>query len=382
MVILFWISLFLLSFPYIQYPLLLCIISLFVRRRFVPGDIKPTVSIIIAAHNEEKHVEHKIRDVLGLDYPRERMEVLIGSDGSTDRTVEIALRFESKRVRILAFPEQRGKTAVQNDCVVCSSGEILIFMDAASMCNKEAVRRLVRHFADERVGCVAGSFRFVYRNQMVITESQSIYWRCEQVIKRLEGRLGSMVGMDGPLYGIRRQAYSHLPHDIMSDFASPLVAVQHGYVTVFEPGAIALEEASSSIADEFRTRRRIALRGFVVLSRFPDLLNPFKSGFLTFQIISHKIMRWAGGFFCMGLLGSTSLLMHRPFYLGVALVMALFCCTAVVGLVLQAKGRRAGLFSIPCYFVLVTLSGLLGFADFLAKKRAVSWSPVREGKRQ
>ena len=375
----FWTCFLLTGYVYFIYPILLTRLARFIGRHYIRNEIVPPVSIIISAFNEEQTIAEKIENTLSLDYPRELVEIIVGSDGSTDRTDEIVRSYADKGVRLLAFPENRGKTMVQNDCVSKASHEIVVFMDAASMCEKCSLKRLVANFADSRVGAVAGRVVFTRKSENLTTESQGVYWKYEQILKQAESTLGSLVGVDGPLYAIRKALYTNLDQDMMSDFISPLLVISNGSSVVYEPGAVTYEEATTSTGDEFNTRRRIVTRGFTGISRYPQLLNPSRKPLLAWQILSHKILRWLVGFYYVGMLVSSMFLTGRRFFL------LAFCgLAAVLGLsfygMRSRSGSGGGWYAIPYYFILVNLAAMFGVIDYLRGRRVISWKPVRQGR--
>lgn len=376
----FWTCFLLTGYVYFIYPVLLTRLARFIGRHYIRNEIIPPVSIIISAYNEEHTIAEKIENTLSLDYPRELVEIIVGSDGSTDRTNEIVRSYADRGVRLLAFPENRGKTMVQNDCVSQASHEIVVFMDAASMCEKCSLKKLVANFADSRVGAVAGRVVFTRENRNLTTESQGVYWKYEQILKQAESSLGSLVGVDGPLYAIRKSLYTPLDQDMMSDFISPLLVIGSGSSVVYEPEAVTYEEATTSTTDEFNTRRRIVTRGFTGISRHPKLLNPAGNPLLAWQILSHKILRWLVGFYYVGMLISSLFLMGRRFYL-----LAFSGLAAVLGISIYGMKSRSSpggrWYAIPYYFILVNLAAMFGVIDYLRGKRVISWKPVRQARK-
>jgi len=372
----FWLCSVLTGYVYFMYPVIITRMSRKLGNDFHKKEILPEVSIVITAYNEELSIAGKIENTLALDYPRERMEVIIGSDGSTDGTNEIVRSFEGEGVKLAAFPHNRGKTMVQNDCVREASHGIIVFMDAASLCEKDSLKKLVSNFADPRIGAVAGRVVFTKSKDNLTTESQGLYWKYEQILKKAESSLGSLVGVDGPLYAIRKELYNTLDEDMMSDFISPLLVIKGGHCVVYEPEAVTYEEATTRPSDELKTRRRIVTRGFTGLSRYPELINPAVRPLLAWQIISHKVLRWLVGFYYIGMLLSSVLLITRWFFLlafgGLALVLGL----SYYGF--HAMDRPRKLFTIPYYFILVNLAAALGSLDYLRGRKVISWKPVRE----
>jgi cellulose synthase/poly-beta-1,6-N-acetylglucosamine synthase-like glycosyltransferase len=378
--IVFWSTFLLCVSTYFLYPIVIRILSGLKPFVSVKGDGKPFVSVIISAYNEERHLGEKIGNTLSLDYPRDRFEIIVASDGSTDGTVEAAKRFSEQGVRVLDFRENRGKTIVQNESVESSRGEILVFTDAASPINREAVANIVRHFADERVGCVAGSLKYVDTHTNLTTESQGLYWKYESGIRKTESRLGRLIGVDGPLYAIRRDAYVPLQGNIISDLISPLLVLASGRKVILEEDAVALEDPTRQPHQEIRTRRRITLRALVGLREHKELLNPFRNPVLAAQLFFHKLLRWFVGplallnaFACVGL-------RNEPLYGPILAGYAVFFLLAGTGYVLDRFGKKGTLFVAPYYFILVNAAATLGIVDFLRRKQAVTWVPVRGGK--
>jgi len=362
---------------YALYPLLLFLLSSLFPRRTRRGEELPTVSVIIAAYNEEKDIGRKIKNTLALEYPEDRREILVGSDGSSDRTGEIARDSEDRGVQVFDFTENRGKTAVQNDLVRHSSGELLIFTDAASFLNQGSLLKLARNFSDQRVGCAAGKMRFVGTDANLTTRSQGLYWRYEVWIRDLESRLGSMIGVDGPLYAVRRDCFVPLDPHIISDLVTPLLVREMGKRVVLEEDAEVDEEPTRKPAQESSTRRRITLRGLVGLFEHRSLLNPFRHPWLTFQLVFHKVIRWCVGPLlllnlaaCIGLAGNSFFQLMLAGHLG-------FYLLGILGWGAAKFGMRSKLLSVPYYFCLVNIAATRGIIDFILRKQAVSWKPVR-----
>ena len=365
---------------YALYPLAIGLIGLIAPVNVRKADIRPFVSIIIPAHNEAVHIEQKIRNTLALDYPEEIVEILVGSDGSTDATAEVLLKDRSNvsNVRVAVYETNRGKTAVQNDLVGMAKGDILVFTDAASFLPSDALIKLVRNFADPRVGCVAGRMEFIGTDRNVTTQSQGLYWRYELSIRKAESKLGSLIGVDGPLYAVRRECYVPLAHHVISDLMTPLLVLGQGKRVTLESEALVDEEPTSKTGQEVRTRRRITLRGLRGLFTHKELLNPLRHPLLATQIFFHKILRWFVGLFVILNLVACLARAEHPFYKWMLVLYGLFFSLALTGWVLRRAGSRASaLFSVPYYFTLVNAAATAGIIDFLMGKQAVTWKPVR-----
>jgi len=376
--ILFWVGAGTCLYVYFGYPLLVYALGMLRSRGPVYERHEPGVSIIISAYNEEKHIREKLENTLALDYPEEKREIIVGSDGSSDATADIARQFADRGVEVLDFETNRGKTAVQNDCVRKATGEVLVFMDAASMCNVEALRKIVRHFGDPEIGCVAGRIEFVDRVGNLIGASQGVYWKYEQALKRMESRIGALVGVDGPLYAVRRDAYVELADDMVSDLVTPLLIREQGLSVVLEPDAVAFEDATKDSSGEFATRRRVVARGMLGLARIAHLLNFIKYGFLSLQILSHKILRWCVGLFALLILGSSVALFAQPAYALLACAQVFFYAMAAVGFATAGTRFRSLPIVVPYYFVLVNAAALAGIFSFLKDEKITAWKPVRD----
>jgi cellulose synthase/poly-beta-1,6-N-acetylglucosamine synthase-like glycosyltransferase len=366
---------------YFFYPAVLWVLSRLVPFRYVKKEIEPFISIIIPAYNESRDIGAKIENTLALDYPPAKREILVGTDGASDETARIVGKYAGKGVRLFEFAANRGKTAVQNDLVGESSSDILIFTDAASFLPAGAVRKLVRSFADNRVGCVAGKMRYLQTGRNLTTDSQGLYWRYEVRLRELESKLGRLIGVDGPLYAVRRENYVSLGAQIISDLITPLLVIEQGKRVVLEQEALVDENPTIKAGHEFETRRRIALRGLVGLSAFKGLLNPLKTPLLALQLFFHKILRWFVGLLVLINLVSCVALSSQWFFQAMLVLYFLLFCGAALGYLAEHLGFAFRLFSVPYYFVLVNMAATAAVFDFMRKKQIVSWKPIRTGTR-
>jgi biofilm PGA synthesis N-glycosyltransferase PgaC len=368
---------FLCAASFFIYPFVIWIIGIICPFKVRTAEIRPFVSILISAYNESKHIEKKIENTLALDYPPDKMEILIGSDGSQDETAALVKKYEKHGLQLFDFQANRGKTAVQNDLVTRSRGEILIFTDAASFLTADTIQKIVANFNDERVGCVAGRMRFINTDQNLTTKSQGLYWQYESKLRNLESRVGSLIGVDGPLYAIRRRCYVPLAHNVISDLLTPLLILENGSKVVLETEARVDEAPTVNAGQEFATRRRITLRGLVGIRSCARLLNPIKHPFLAFQIIFHKIVRWFTGLLLMLNLLACAAISDFWLFKIILIVYLLFMAAAVFGWFGARNGIKMRLFSVPYYFSLVNLAATIGVIDFLMNKQAATWQTVR-----
>ncbi len=377
--IIFFSTIFLCISSYAFYPIIIWIVGKLFPLKIRKDEISPYVTVIIPAYNEAKSIEKKILNTLALEYPKDKIEILVGSDGSSDETAAIVKKYADHGVLFFDFKINRGKTAVQNDLVEQSKGEILVLTDAASFLPPDGVKMVVRNFADDRVGGVAGKMRFVDTDTNLTTQSQGLYWRYEVAIREMESKLGSLIGVDGPLYAIRRECYVPLGHNIISDLMTPLLVLEQGKKVVLEPDALVDEDPTTKSKQEFTTRRRITLRGLTGISTYADLLNPIKHPMLSFQIFFHKILRWfvgplviLNGLVCLALTGG------HGFFKFFLILYVMFFIAAALGWVAERIGKKVSFLTVPYYFTLVNFAATMGIIDFFRKKQAISWTPVRK----
>ena len=379
-------SLTLLVYMYAGYPLLLTVISLLfpappVRKR----EITPTISLIISCYNEESILEEKINNSLSLDYPKERLEIIVVSDGSTDRTDKIAQSYRDQGVRLIRQEGRLGKTMGLNLAVPQARGEILVFSDANAMYDKQALRRLAAPFTDDTVGYVVGEARYTDTGKTSAAATENTYWKYEIFIKKMESRLHSMVGGDGAIYAIRHFLYEPLKHTDINDFVNPLQIIAKGYRGIYEPEAICHEEAAGSFDKEFRRKRRIVNRAFSGLMRVKKVLNPMASGIFCFEIISHKLLRWFSPFFLMAMTIAANILALRGDPLGQALaaITDAGIILSIVGYLASRKDYSApGIFFLPYYFTAVNIASLLGILQSFRGDVQVTWETVRSPEQQ
>jgi cellulose synthase/poly-beta-1,6-N-acetylglucosamine synthase-like glycosyltransferase len=363
---------------YVLYPVIIWAIGKIRPFSVQKAAISPSISVIIPAYNEAHCIQKKIRNTLALEYPEDKIEILIGSDGSADETVTMAEQCANEKVKIIDFKENRGKTAVQNDLVNSSKGELLAFTDAASFLSKDALRMIARNFADKRVGCVAGRMRFNDTDASITAESQGIYWKYESRIRELESKIGNLIGVDGPLYAVRCDSYAPLESNMISDLLTPLLVLEKGKKVVWEPDAVVREDPTQKADQEFNTRRRITLRGLTGLAAHARLLNPLKHPILAVQIIFHKILRWfVGPIVVFNILSCLVLAGNWLFFKAILVLYLLFFLSAGLGWYSERNGLKSRMLAVPYYFSLVNLAATMGIFDFLRKKQAVSWKPVR-----
>lgn len=375
----FWLSAVAFIYTYAGYPLVVLIVSRLRGREVRRAEYEPTVTVIITAYNEERDLEAKLLNTLELDYPPAKMEIIVASDCSTDRTDEIVQSFSARGVRLLRQPVRLGKTAAQNSAVAAARGEVILFSDATTLYERDVLRRMMPNFADPSVGCVAGRLIYVDPAESRTGQGARSYWGYETFIKRHESRACSLIGASGCLYSVRRSAYVPMYNEACSDFLIATVMVEQGLRAVFEPDAVCTEETHNRSDRELKMRVRIITQTFTDLWRHRAVMNPLKSGFYAVELFSHKVMRYLVPFFLIALFASSLFLARENlFYAAAAVSQVLFYFAAVSGWVFEAARVPVRLFALPQYFVLANLASLLACYKFLRGERYARWETVRE----
>jgi cellulose synthase/poly-beta-1,6-N-acetylglucosamine synthase-like glycosyltransferase len=374
---LFWIFMLLVAYTYFGYGLALFLLAKIRSRPVYKREFYPFVTIIIAAYNEEAAIGKKIENTLALDYPHDKLEILVGSDASTDQTDEVVKQFDSKNVRLFRIEGRQGKTGVQNECVKHATGDILVFTDATTVLRPDSVRTLVRNFADDSVGCVGARLIYTNPNKTQIGHGGTSYWNYESFIKRCESNINSLIGVSGCFYALRKVLYEPVNRHLISDFVVALHTFKKGYRVVFEEDAICEEETLDSVEEEMTMRERVALRTYTALYDARDLLNPFKHGLYAFQLISHKILRYAVGFFMIGILVTNLLLLNQTFYIITMAAQIAFYSVAIYAHYEYKIRNKKGKYSLPYYFILANTAALLAFFRFIKGESVIIWEPKR-----
>lgn len=366
------------AYSYVGYPLLLLLlVRLFGRGAQPPGERGgdehlPFVSLLIAAYNEEQVIEARVKDALSTDYPADRFEIVIGSDGSSDRTAEIVRSFSDARVRLLDFEERRGKPAVLNSAMEEVRGDIVILSDANTFTDRAAVRNLTRWFSDPAVGVVCG--------KLVLTDPQtgrnvdSAYWKYETMLKLNEGRLDALLGSNGAIYAIRKALFVPIPPDtIVDDFVIPLLAkIRTSCKIVYDREALAFEETAPDVGGEFHRRARIGAGGFQSICMLGQLLNP-RRGWVSLTFFSHKVLRWLCPFCLLGALFFNSLLVRYVGYQMLLTAQACFYAISVLGLFAPASFRLPKLVRLAAMFTAMNAALLVGFWRWASRRQRGMW---------
>ena len=350
--IIFWISISLIIYSTIIYLILL---NLFRNNNYVVDeDYLPTITLIICAYNEEKNILNKFKNVEDLEYPMEKMQVILSDDGSDDRTVEIAKSFNF--VIVLSL-DRSGKTSAQNEAVKIAENDILVFSDANSIYHPNAIKKLARNFADKRVGVVCGELRYHEEKS-----GESIYWNYEIAIKKGESRNGWLIGANGSIYAVRRESYVPLPKDAISDHLEPIKVYGNGLDIIYESEAIAIEDAPINV---LLRKRRIILRSLISMKYILNELNPFRKRSIYIPYVSHKLIRWFTPIFLLLIFLSSGLLInYSNMYLYMFYSQIFFY---LLGLTLSPIR----------YFLKVNIASFLAIIDWLKGKKQDTWEVIR-----
>lgn len=378
--ILFWASALALCYTYAGYPLLVLLVSLLRSRSVARAAFEPVVSVIITAYNEERDLRAKLENTLALDYPPAKLEVLVASDCSTDRTDEIAREFESRGVRLHRQTERHGKTAAQNAAVELARGEVILFSDATTLYQRDVLRVMMPDFADASVGCVAGRLVYVDPAQSSVGHGARSYWNYETFLKKHESRACSLIGASGCLYAVRRSSYVPMYDEACSDFLIATKMVEQGLRAVYEPEAVCTEETNRRADKEMRMRVRVITQTFTDLWRHRAMMNPWRSGFYAVQLFSHKVLRYFVPLFLLALIiSSAALAPFSLFYAAIFAAQVLFYFVAALGWALERIGaKRLRLLALPQYFVLTNVASVIAYYKFLRGERYARWEPIRE----
>lgn len=365
-------------YTFFVFPLLLALRAWLFPRPHGESDVLPTVSILIACHNEEANIERKLHNVLALDYPAERLQVIVISDGSTDDTEHIVARF-ADRVTLLALP-RRGKAVALNEAVRVAHGEILVFTDANSMFDPAAIRALVRPFGDPQVGGVAGDQRYDKTDAASnIQEGERRYWSFDRWLKRAQSRAGSVTSATGAIYAIRRDLFETVPGGVTDDFFISTQVVARGYRLVFAEGAIAREPVSDTAAAEFKRKVRLMTRGLRGVAEMKRLLNPVRYGFYSLQLFSHKVLRRLNVFSLIVLAVTSPLLWqhHIVFQIATILQVTFYAMAAAAQLTRASQLRMLKLFRLPAFFVMANVAAFVAAVNVARGKKIELWTPHR-----
>ena len=383
----FWACLVLVSYTYLFYPCVLFVVYALAqaradlryltgrreRRRAALREAElPAVTLIDPAYNEEALLKYKIQNVTELDYPRDRLQVVFVSDGSTDGTNDILAAVDDASIETVIRPERSGKAEALNEAVARARHGLLVFSDASTLFEPDAIRRLVRHFADPEVGVVCGALRF--RGGDEFRQTEGIYWRYETMLRLMEARLGATLTASGAIYALRRECYRPLTaDDVIDDFVVPMRARRLGFRVLFDPEAEAVECAGESVKDEFTRRVRIAVGSFRALR---ELAGVPMAPMACLSLFSHKLLRWVLPFLLIGLFASNLFLLDGVLYQAALAGQIAVYFWATLGFVFRERARRVPLAMLCYYLMAINVAFLVGFVRFLGGRKDTAWQRV------
>ncbi len=382
--IIFWFSLGVLFYSYIGYGILLTII---VKLRKLKDSkinqaaddsetFEPEVTLLIAAYNESDIIERKVANSLSLDYPKDKLTILFVTDGSTDGTPEILKKY--KEVLVLHEDKRAGKVGAINRGMKFVNTPIVVFSDANTMINKSAIKELVKHYRDSLVGAVSGEKRImVGEKERASGAGEGMYWKYESYLKKMDSELYSLVGAAGELFSIRTELFEDVESDtILDDFIISLRIATKGYRVVYEPNAYAYETPSASIGEELKRKIRICAGGFQSIVRLKALLNPFRYSVLSFQYISHRVLRWAFDPFALVLIFPINLILmfsNGGVYAGLFWAQVIFYAFSLFGWYYEKNKIKFKPFFVPYYFSIMNLAAIIGFYRYIKGKQSAVW---------
>jgi len=371
-----WISLFLIFYTLFGHTMVIYALGCLRNKKTLKRNIYPRIAFLIAAYNEEKDIAEKIENTLRLDYPKNKLRIIVVSDGSTDRTDEIVHAYHNLGVELFRVEGRVGKTEARNQAIAKCSEDILVFSDGTTEFDERAVKMLLRNFSDPEVGYVSGRLIYKDRGQGAISTSTKLYWAYECLMKRSQTKLSTLTGSVGCISACRRKFYKHLPANIIEDLVAPLMFIQQGLRIVFEEEAIAYERTTQHIQQEFSMRVRVIRGGMTGLLFARQVLNPFKYPLVSFQLFGHKILRWLIPFFALSTFissGIVSSLGEGGPYTYLFLLQVLFYVMAICGFYRHRIGKEKTLFKIPFFFCLANSCALTAFYKTMTGHLESTW---------
>lgn len=374
-----FIFLFLIFYTYFGYTLLIVILGSLRNMKVDKKEIFPTVSILIAAYNEEKGIKQKLLNTLALNYPSHLLEIYVVSDGSTDSTDEIVYSFKEENIHLLRVEGRVGKTEARNKAMESINSEITIFSDGTTDYDKDVILKLVQNFNDPNVGMATGHLKYANSSNTQMGAGQKLYWIYETLIKKSQTKLGTLTGSIGCITAFRTKLYSPLPSNVIEDFTEPLFFVQKGFRVVFEPEAICYEETTTKSKNEFNMRVRVIRGGITGLLFARKVLNPIKYPVASFQLFSHKVFRWLIPVFAILLFifNLFSLKDSLDIFTFIFILQILFYLMSFLSFLLERLGIHNKILAIPLYLFVLNLASLIAIFKTITSKLEATWEPER-----
>lgn len=386
MKLIYWFSLFIIFYTFIGYGIVLFIMvkvkKLLKGKSPIPHqqDDLPTLSLVVACYNEESIIEDKIENTLSLVYPKDRIQYIFITDGSSDQTPEIIARHP--QIQLMHRPERKGKIHAIHRVMKEVTSEVVVFTDANTFLNKHALTNMTRHFADPKVGAVSGEKRVSISDVSDATAGEGFYWKYESTLKKWDSELYSVVGAAGELFSVRTALYEPVPADtVLDDFMISLQIAQKGYRIVYEPQAYAVEGASSDTKEELKRKVRIAAGGIQSILRLRPLMNPFRHPLLSFQYISHRVLRWTITPFAMitAFLSNIYIVANggATVYQLLLAAQVFLYATATVGWLFERKEIKIKALFVPYYFCMMNYAVIAGIIRFSAGRQSAAWDKAK-----
>ena len=371
----FWLSIFLIIYPSVIYPSLVCLLGLIRPRRVKHRSWFPSVTVLIPAYNEAQNIAATIQNKLDQDYPRDRVEIIVISDGSTDGTDDIVRQFSSQNVRLIRREPREGKAAALNEAVRHASGEILVFSDANSLFAPDAIRRMVENFGDPKVGYVTGNLTYKIRSAGIAGNGCSAYMKYENTLRTIETRAGSIIGVNGGVDAIRRELYRDVPRNLITDFVLPLHVISTKHRVVYDERVHSSEVANSELGSEFRMRVRVSLRALQGIAYMRRLCNPSNYPWAAFSLISHKVSRYFCFLFLSIAFATNLMLISSPGYVVLLIAQTMAYLLALLGLRKGLPKFCSRVTSIPAYFLMSNVAFTVAAVKFLQGETMATWQP-------
>lgn len=367
-------SLFLVFYAYLGYPVSLVLVRSIRPKTVARAPFEPGVSLIITACNEERRIGDKLENTIALDYPREKLQVIVASDGSTDKTAGIVKSYASHGIELLDFRERRGKENAQKDAVLHATGEVIVFSDVATRIAPDGLREIISSFADPTIGCVSSVDRIVGPDGKPCGEG--FYVRYEMWLRRLESQANSLVGLSGSFFAARREVCRDFSGEMQSDFRTVLNSMRLGLRGVSDPGAIGCYQDISDSRREFDRKVRTVLRGMTVFFRNIEFLDPFRYGLFSYQYFCHKLLRWLVPIFLFASLAANAALSLNSLGWSLLLLFHLAFYGIAVGAWLCRTPPSKTLIKVPMYFVMVNMAIIVAWWRYIRGKRMIMWAPT------
>ena len=373
--IVFWTAIILSLWTYVGYGVFLKIISIFMPARCFPDSYVPSISVIITAHNEEKNIAAKLENTLTAGYPKDKKQIVLISDGSTDNTVTIAEKILRPNIDLVFTQNRSGKHHGQGKGIEIASGEIIVLTDATTFLKEDALLKIVRAFADPKVGCVSGLDQPEFTDSSALGEG--IYVKYEMKIREYESKINSLLGVSGSFFAIRKELCDQWRGDISSDFYLPIKSFMRGYISILDIEAIGYYKVIDDPAAEFRRKIRTVVHGLDVLAISKAALNPFRYGFFSFQLLSHKLLRWIVPFNMILVLVINVVLIKLGWLYYILGVLQLCFYLAIIISYLIKPAREIIVFRIPHFFYLANISILIAWFKYLGGERYHKWEATK-----